>query len=105
VSSEIEFVTIGGPAVGVDGLSNYIAKLVVEGVTAPLTAGANNDDSTFGGVSFDEIQHLSALVQTQISRDHGGMFVGNLDFQMRKYGKGKRGAASQKLFYSCSTSA
>jgi len=55
ISSEISSVTIGGPALNVDVLSNDIVKIMVEGLLAPLTPGANNDNSTFGGVAYDEI--------------------------------------------------
>jgi hypothetical protein len=55
ITSEIHSVSIGGPAISVEVASNFINKITVGGLLAPLTAGANNDNSTFAGVSFDEI--------------------------------------------------
>jgi len=55
VTSEVASVTIGGPAYGVTVNSNYIARLVVGGVSAPLAPGSNNDDGTFAGVAYDEV--------------------------------------------------
>jgi hypothetical protein len=55
ISSEITSVSIGGPAIDVNVLSNFIAKLTVGGASAPLIPGANNDNSTFAGVAYNEI--------------------------------------------------
>jgi hypothetical protein len=55
ISSQLNSVTIGGPAVDTGIFSNDLVKLTVAGAAAPLTPGANNDKSSFGGVSYDEI--------------------------------------------------